>query len=673
MVQTHHLQNNYLQGFIKGLEILPPLTVSEWAELYRYLPASASAEEGCYRVSRTPYLKEPMDCLSASSPVKRVCAFKCTQIGWTELANNWLFYIAHYAPGPTMMVFPTSKLAEKHSKTKIASSLDAMPIIKDLIRTKRRGRQGGDSVEVKEFPGGFWAFLGSNSAAALRSASIKNLILDDMDGFCFDAGGEGDSVDLVKKRTDSFSATSKVLEISTGTVKGLSRIERAFETSDQSYYHVPCPNCHTKQVLKFGDKTTPYGLKWCDHTPSTVYYQCPYCNHPIQESQKLWMFKEGVWIPTYPERTLERGFHLNSLYSPIGWVSWAKVVDEYLKSYKRPEAYKVWVNTRDAHCYESVDETINIDVLEQMAEHYKIMTVPAPGLFLTCGVDVQYDRLAVTIYAWGREDKSYLILWCEIFGNTAEPEIWVELEGLISRKYQHVYGVELPVSCTAIDSGSRTQVVYNFVRTHKRVMAIKGASEKTAPILKRPTAQDVDCGGQVIRNGILLWGVGVTKIKELLYGRLVAESRKPKPNEVVKKYFYQYIDISKDYFDQLTSEKQITKYIKGFPVKEWLLPSGKRNEALDCTCYAYAAAVRIGLVTMDWAKLELILGANIKRAEEPSLILTTDTLTDENEDKILTDKNKHGIAIPLQSINKDSVKFGQKINSVFMRNTTLRG
>jgi phage terminase large subunit GpA-like protein len=50
-----------------------------------------------------------------------------------------------------------------------------------------------------------------------------------------------------------------------------------------------------------------------------------------------------------------------------------------------------------------------------------------------------------------------------------------------------------------------------------------------------------------------------------------------------------HAELGADYFQQLTAEKQVTKYVKGFPVREWVKKSGARNEALDTAVYSYAA------------------------------------------------------------------------------------
>jgi phage terminase large subunit GpA-like protein len=74
----------YRKAFVQGLRPESRLTVSEWADSYRMLSQRASAEPGRWRTSRTPYLKEIMDCLSVSSHWETVVFMKGSQIGATE-------------------------------------------------------------------------------------------------------------------------------------------------------------------------------------------------------------------------------------------------------------------------------------------------------------------------------------------------------------------------------------------------------------------------------------------------------------------------------------------------------------------------------------------------------------------------------------------------------------
>ncbi len=92
------------RGLSLGWQPDPILTVSEWADQHRVLVAETTREHGSWRTDRTPYLREIMDCLSAHSPVRHVAFMKGAQIGGTEMGLNFLGYVIHNAPNPTMAV-----------------------------------------------------------------------------------------------------------------------------------------------------------------------------------------------------------------------------------------------------------------------------------------------------------------------------------------------------------------------------------------------------------------------------------------------------------------------------------------------------------------------------------------------------------------------------------------
>ena len=106
----------YLEGFLRGLAPEPTLSVSEWADTYRVLSSTASAEPGQWRTARTPYLREIMDCLSPFYPAQRIVVQAGAQIGKTECGNNWMGYVIHRSPGPMLMVQPTVEVAKRVSK-----------------------------------------------------------------------------------------------------------------------------------------------------------------------------------------------------------------------------------------------------------------------------------------------------------------------------------------------------------------------------------------------------------------------------------------------------------------------------------------------------------------------------------------------------------------------------
>ncbi|MFZ1415330.1 MAG: phage terminase large subunit family protein, partial [Defluviicoccus sp.] len=91
----------------------------------------------------------------------------------------------------------------------------------------------------------------------------------------------GDPVALAEARTRTFSWRRKVFLASTPTIKGLSRIEREYEASDQRRYFVPCPHCGHRQWLKFER------LRWQKGKPESAAYSCESCEIPIAERTQM--------------------------------------------------------------------------------------------------------------------------------------------------------------------------------------------------------------------------------------------------------------------------------------------------------------------------------------------------------------------------------------------------
>lgn len=180
-------------GLLSGILPDPDLTVSEWSDTHRMLSQKASAEPGKWRTDRTPYLREIMDNLSPSSPVQVTAFMAGAQVGKTEAGNNWLGFIMHHAPGPTMMVQPTVDTAKRVSKQRLAPMIEESPALRGLVRDNRT-RDSGNTMMAKEFPGGILLITGANSAVGLRSMPVRYLFLDEIDGYPADVDGEGDPI-----------------------------------------------------------------------------------------------------------------------------------------------------------------------------------------------------------------------------------------------------------------------------------------------------------------------------------------------------------------------------------------------------------------------------------------------------------------------------------------------
>lgn len=568
-----------LQVCREALRFEADLTVSQWADSHRVLSGKASAEPGPWRTDRTPYLKEVMDCLSTTSPVQRVVLMAGAQLGKTEGGANWLGYVIDHAPGPMLMVQPTVDMAKRLSKQRLESLITETPVLSEKI-APARSRDSGNTMFSKEFPGGMMILTGANSATGLRSTPCRYIFLDEVDAFPSDVDGEGDPVTLAERRSTTFSRR-KIFMTSTPTVKDFSRIEAEYLLSDQRRFYVPCPCCGEMQWLKWPQ------LKWEDNEPSTVRYECEACCERFSESSKTRMLTAGEWRATAPGDGKTAGFHISSLYSPLGWKSWEEVVEDFLRSKGDAPRLKTWVNTVLGETWEEdYASKVSAEGLMERCEHYDPKVVPDAALAITVGVDVQDNRFAVSIWGWGREEEGWLLDHQEIYGDPARPEIWKQLDEVVLREWTHGTGGKLRPDAVAIDSGGHfTSEVYAYARERARqnVVAIKGQSQSGKPPIGKASKVDVNYKGKTLKRSALVYPVGSDTVKTTLFGRL-------RHNDKGAGYLHFHMDAKADYFEQLTAEKQVLRYNRGgFPVREWVKKPSARNEALDCMVYAYAA------------------------------------------------------------------------------------
>lgn len=571
----------YREAFLAGFEPDPDLTVAEWSNRHRVLSQKGAAEPGPYRIQRTPYLKEIAESLSPSSPISRVVFMKSAQVGASELGFNWLGFIMHSAPGPAMMVQPTTELAEKISKQRISSMIQETVVLREIIGPEK-SRTNGQSILMKDFPGGVLAIVGANSPTGLRSMPIRYLFLDEVDAYPKDVGGtesrEGDPVTLAEKRTQTFSRR-KVFLVSTPTVKDASRIEYEFLNSDQRRYFVPCPLCGVLQYLKWAQ------IVWENDDPSTVKYRCEHCKGLIDERHKTKMLEAGEWQATAAGDGKTIGYHISALYSPVGWKSWMEIVEEFLRAKADAPQLKAWVNTTLGESWEEdYSAKIGVDQLRNKVEDYEGGVIPDGGIIATAGVDVQDDRFEITRVAWGKDEEAWVIDHTKIYGDPAKPEIWAELEKLLAAEIPHETKAPLKLEAVGIDSGgSYTHEVYQFARERRarRWLALKGLSVRNKPAIGKGSKVDVRFDGRTLKNGSEVYPVGTDTIKGVLFGRF-------KHNEAGPGYVHFNADLPDDYFEQLTAEKLQVRFLRGFPIKEWVKKSGARNEALDCLVYSYA-------------------------------------------------------------------------------------
>lgn len=582
----------------------PVLTVSEWADLHRVLSQKAASEPGRWRTGRTPYLREIMDALSTSSSVQRVVFMKGAQVGGTEAGNNWIGYVIHHAPGPMLAVQPTVETAKRNSKQRIAPLIDECSALRDLVK-EPRARDSGNTVQSKEFPGGVLIMTGANSAAGLRSMPARYLFLDEVDGFPGDVEGEGDPIALAEARTRTFQRR-KVFIVSTPTIAGRSRVEREYQRSDQRRFFVPCPHCHHYQPLRFAQ------LRWDKGEPQTAQYVCEECRALCGEHHKTEMLRRGEWRATAPGEGRSAGFHLSSLYSPVGWMSWVEIAQRWEAAQGDQELLKEFINTVLGETWKDGAEAPKWqDVYARRSDHLT-GSVARGAMALFAGADVQKDRIEVSVWGFGRNRERWLVEHRVLPGDTNRSKVWADLEAMFDKTWRHESGAEMSVRDWGIDSGAFTSEVYAFVRSQRgrgNVHAVDGQDSYSSAFLG-VGAKDATAAGKKLRRGLKTLRIGSSFCKQELLGALALdrpESGQPFPAGFV----HLPRDVTEDQVKQLTAEELSTRTRRGRTIREWSVIAGRRNEVLDCANYARGLAAMRGWDRWretHWRGLEDALG-----------------------------------------------------------------
>lgn len=537
--------------------------MAEWADLERRLDSQSSAEPGRWITSRAEYQRGIMD--ACSDPVVKEVVVMCgAQLGKSEMLLNTIGYHMAHDPAPILMMQPTVDMAQSFSKDRVtAGLLRSTPCLREKVKDSK-AKDANNTTLHKVFPGGALSLVGANSPSSLASRPIRVVLCDEVDRYPPSAGEEGDPISLAKRRAATFW-NRKIISVSTPTNRGASRIEDAYEESDKRKFLVPCHDCGHEQEMVWAN------VQWTDDNPKTATYVCPECGSAWGDGERRRAVSRGKWVASKPFNGVA-GFHLNALYSP--WSVLTDAVEEFLAAKRDPMRLKTFVNTFLGETWEDQGEGVDDYAVAQRRENYD--GIPDDVVLLTAGVDVQDDRLEVEVLGWGAGEESWQIDYHVLYGDPSSPRLWAQLDEIILATYDHPIGEPMIIRATCVDSGGHhTRAVYNYAKTRAghRVFAIKGVGGEGKPIIGRPSKNNI--------GKVPLYAIGVDTAKELHYARL----RIDEPG-----HGYCHFPKKRDdeYFRQLTAEKQVIKYHKGYPSRTWI-KTRTRNEALDVRVYAIAA------------------------------------------------------------------------------------
>lgn len=582
---------------LKGRGSLKPpedITVSQWAEKYRQLPATAKMS-GLWKNYMIPYGVEIQDAFS-DPKVEEITWMKSGQVGGTEIMNNMIGYTIDIDPMPIAIMQPTVDMAKKYSKEKLEPMIEDSKRLRDKV-SKRKAKDSDNLTLHKRFVGGFVVLVGANSPHALRQLSVGFTGADDIDSNEMERGEkgikEGDPVRRLEYRTKTYRGKRKKVRISTPTDKGFSRIENLYNLSSKKKYWVPCPDCKKFQILVFEqlkwEKEKDLFGKTSKHDTETVYYECVHCKEKIYEKDKIDLVNKGEWRAEKPEIISHQGFWINELYSFFS--SWREIVDMFLAAKGDREALQVFYNLTLGLPFEryDIEQVPEIDELMKRREDYLTKEkpyMPNGVLIICCSVDVQADRLEVAVKGWGIGYESWLLNYHQIYGNTTFDDIWDELDRFRETIWQREDGLKMGIALTTIDTGGdNTQRVYDYCRErqYSGVLAVKGRAVMARPVLlnRSNVSKSLD---------VILQNINTISAKDTIIMRL-----KNSAKSGYKVMHFTTAFCGEDYFKGLVkSEKRIKKIKPGVGIRiEWIHDRKIPNEPLDLEVYNLTAILTL--------------------------------------------------------------------------------
>ena len=599
---------------ISGMRPPENITVSEWADKYRRLSPESSAQEGPWRTSMTPYLREIMDAFT-DPLVRSIYMVSASQIGKSEFLNNVIGYIIDQDPSSILFIQPTVVDAKEYSKLRIAPMIrDCRPLARKVSGASTGRGASSNTITQKAYPGGILTLCGSTEAHALASKPIRYVLGDERDRWAVSAGNEGDPYRLALARQTTFYNAKSVL-VSTPTIKGYSPIEDAFYEGTQERWCSRCPHCGEYHDIRWKDIRYEYDEKTVHGKPSysvkLVEYACPECG--ALSSEKDMKRAPAKWVAENPDALKNgvRSFWLNSFISP--WLAWETIVLEYLQARGDTEKMKVVYNTRFGELWEDrggmADEESFLDRREEYGAE-----LPDGVLVLTCGVDVQDDRLEYEVVGWGQRGENWGIQYGQIFGQPDSDEVWQRLDDVVTRLYHYASGKALKISCTFIDDGGHYTMStrqHCARRTRMMMFDCKGLNSSSGvPYVDRPKQVKILVDSRHIGN-CWQYQIGTAAGKQMIMDALRVQQPGPRychfPDGEERGY-------NSRYFKGLLSEHLVYKKGRRNPWAWEIIPGHERNEPLDCRNYAQAALKALS-PDMD-AELRRRSGAPQKRTRQ---------------------------------------------------------
>lgn len=557
--------------------------------------------------------------------VRRVVFIMGSQMGKSVSMQNIIGHRLDEDPAPIIYVGPTQSNIDSVVEPKIVDMFKGCPSLWDKLAkghksTKHHKRVSGVSLRMA------WA----GSATELASDSAALGLVDELDRMEQDVKSEGSPVELTEARTSVY-ADGKIGVTSTPTEGNVEAIKhpltdihhwglsdmivspvwRLWQEGSRHEWAVPCPQCHEYFVPRMSLLWWPEGST-AGNVSKTARLNCPHCGGQNVDKDKNWMNKHGVFVApgqkpdkwaegegilirdhnTYEEELVpwndymttaspNHSFWVSGIMSFSPKKSYGFLASKFIQATHSGEIERIKgvINTDFGELFKISGEAPEWSKVMSCKAAYNSGTVPLGVTRLTCGVDVQKNRLVYVVRGFGEGMESWLVERGELWGPTDKDDVWDQLEALLESEWDGSM-----ITRMAIDSGYRPEPVYKFCRKHRTTaIAVKGHESLDKPYYA--SLIDVTIGGKTFKAGLQLWHYSADISKSWVHAQVDWDE-----DEGEECTWHLPADIDEGYCKQIVAEQRAVK------------PSGKvvwiqtatDNHYLDCEGMAYLAIRQTG-------------------------------------------------------------------------------
>ena len=595
------------------------ISIPDWVEKNIILSEKMAAEPGLLRISRTPYVRGPLQALQDIF-IEHIILVWGRQLSKSTTVYSFLCYIIAQDPGPTTFLLPTRDKAKEIQETKLDPIFRACPEVMNCMPDNP-----DDYTKLRmNFQTMILAMAWAGSDTQTTTRSNRYLFVDEADEIKKQIGEN--AIDPIKGIRQTMTTFTNRKEIDSGTPttpegniwEELKNCQLVFE------YWLSCPHCGDYQILywenvRFGENHDPIVVEEMAH------YECEVCQAHISNLDKIRMLTNGQWrARTTPDpcdqimknirakieetislddalktrRYKKIGFHLPKWYSSFSGGTFGVIAKEFLEANKALKDGDDFAPMRNWRIYnaarpweEEIQAKTEIELMENRIE-LEPMVCPVNTIALTCGIDPSEGGFFFDVIAWYLHDQmisSHLVHYGMIYE-------WEELEHFIKNTAYPIDGspAKKGILLSGLDTGgseyegedtTMTEAAYQWLLRMRKfglnVFGTKGISHPSKNRAKQSKIEKMPGrSGKLIPGGMVLWEINTDEMKRVLWFHLKVEKDKPGR-------FTFHSETDTDYIKQILAEKEVRD-----KNGDWQWIRRGKNHHLDATIIAFTLAER---------------------------------------------------------------------------------